>query len=97
MWDKLDIRDRERRLGMLFLSVLLAVPLASVVAMVFPVVGRTAVFSVLGLYWLTTLRRALALREGKCDSAPVGPLSPDEKAKARSKLRATSRPPLGVR
>ena len=97
MWDKLGIRERERRLGLLFMSVLLAVPLASVVGMAFPTVGRTAVFLVVGLYWLTALRRALALREGKWGSAPVGPLSPGEKAKERSKLRTTSRPPLRMR
>jgi hypothetical protein len=97
MWEKLGIRERERRLGLLFLIVLLTVPVASAVAMAFPLAGRMAGFSVLGLFWLATLRRMLALREAKWGSAPVGPLSPDEKAKARSKLLATTPPQRCVR
>jgi hypothetical protein len=89
MWDKLGLRERERRLGMVFLSVLVAVLSGTVLAMAFPLAGRAAAISALGVFWLLMMRRMLALREGKWGPAPVGPLSTDEKAKARSKLRAS--------
>jgi len=86
MWEKLRIRERERRSGVLFVSVLAAVCGASLLALGFPLAGPAASGTVLGIFWLVTLRRWVALREAGWGPAPVGPLSPDERAKARSKL-----------
>jgi hypothetical protein len=90
MQDRLSNRERERRLGMLFVGVLAAVCGGSLLALGFPLVGLVAGVAILGIFWRTTVRRMIALREGKYGPAPVGPLSPDERAKARSKL-------LGIR
>jgi hypothetical protein len=92
MWDKLRIRERERRLGILFVSVLAAVFGGGLVFLGFPPAGQAAVTAVLGLFWLRAVRRKLALRASQWGPAPVGPLSPDERAKARSKLVASRRP-----
>ncbi len=73
-------------LAVLFISVLAAVCCGSALAPAFPMAGLTVVVSILGISTLVTLRRALAVRQGRYGPAPVGPLSPDEKAKARSKL-----------
>ena len=86
MWDKLSIRERERRLGVLFVSVLPAVFGGGLLATDFPLAGQAAAVSVLGIFWLVMVRRMVALRHSRCGPAPVGPLSPDERAKARSKL-----------
>jgi hypothetical protein len=94
MWDKLKIRERERLMAMLFVGVVAAVLGGSLLALGFPLAGRTAGVSVLGIFWLATVRRAVTLRQGKWGPAPVGPLSPDERAKARSKLLATRGPQL---
>ena len=97
MWDKLSIRERERRLGVLFVSVLPAVFGGGLLATNFPLAGQAAAASVLGIVWLVTVRRMVALRQGKWGPAPVGPLSSDERAKARSKLLGASQPGLLVR
>jgi hypothetical protein len=86
MWDKLRIRERERLLGMLFIGVLVAVPSGIVLALAFPLVAQAVLVSALGICWLVALRRLVARRQGKWQAAPVGPLSPDEKLKARAKL-----------
>jgi hypothetical protein len=75
---------------MLFIAVLAAVCCGSAVAPAFPLAAPAVGASILGLYGLAMLRRALVLRQGSYGPAPVGPLSPDEKAKARSKLVGTS-------
>ena len=77
-------------MALLFVSVLAVVLGGSLLVMGFPIAGQTAAITILGIFWLKAMRRMLALREGKWGPAPVGPLSPDERAKARSKL-------LGVR
>jgi hypothetical protein len=44
-----------------------------------------------GICWLFTVRGLVRLRRNRPGAAPVGPLSPDEKLKARSKLLKASR------
>jgi hypothetical protein len=86
MWDKLRIRERERTLGMLFMGILAAAFGYGLLALGFPEAARAGCISVLGIFWLFTVRRLVRLRQNKYGAAPVGPLSPDEKLKARSKL-----------
>ena len=86
MWERLRIRERDRKLAMLFLGVLIAVGCFSALAPALALVGPGAVISVLGFVALLMVRRVLALRQSSYGPAPVGPLSPDEKSKARSKL-----------
>ncbi len=84
MWDNLRIHERDRRLGLLFVNVLLAVCAAGAFSLGFagPAVG----LFILGICCAVMMRRLTALRRGKPGPAPVGPLSPDERVKARSKL-----------
>jgi hypothetical protein len=86
MWDKLRIRERERMLAMLFVSILAGVFGCSLLTLGFPNAAQAAGVSFLGVCWLFTVRRLVGLRQHKYGAAPVGPLSPDEKLKARSKL-----------
>jgi membrane protein implicated in regulation of membrane protease activity len=86
MWDKLRIRERERLLGMLFVGVQVAVLGGILLVLGFPLAGQIMAVLVLGIFWLMTVRRMIARRQSKYGPAAVGPLSPDERAKARSKL-----------
>jgi hypothetical protein len=86
MWDKLRIRERERVLGMLFVGILAAVFGYALLARRFPNAAQAVGVSFLGIFWLFVVRRLIRLRQNKFGAAPVGPLSPDEKLKARSKL-----------
>jgi hypothetical protein len=87
MWEKLRIRVRDRLLGILFLSSLAAVFGYGVLALFFPHAALVAVgISFLAAFCLFVVRRQVWLRRNKYGSAPVGPLSSDEKLKARSKL-----------
>ncbi len=86
MWDRLKIRERDRLLGVLFVGVLVAVLGGCLLALGFPLAGEAVGVTILGIFWLAMMRRMLALRQGNYGPAPVGPLSPDEKAKARAKL-----------
>ena len=86
MWEKLRIREGERVLGMLFVSILAAVFGYSLLALGFPNAAQAVGVSCLGIFWLFAVRRLVRLRQNKYGAAPVGPLSPDEKLKARSKL-----------
>jgi hypothetical protein len=97
MWEKLRIRERERWLGMLFVGVLVAVCGGSLLALGFPLAGPVVGGTILGIFWLAAVRRMILLRQGKWGPAPVGPLSPDERAKARSKLLGARRPGLVMR
>jgi hypothetical protein len=97
MWEKLKIRERERRLGMVFVAVLAAVCGGSLLALGFPLAGPVVGGIVLVGSWLAAARRIVALREGNYGPAPVGPLSPDEKAKARAKLVGVRRLGAGMR
>jgi membrane protein implicated in regulation of membrane protease activity len=71
---------------MLFVGVQAAVVGGSLLALGFPLTGRVAAVLVLGIFWVIAVRRMIARRQSKYGRAAVGPLSPDERAKARSKL-----------
>ena len=86
MWDKLRIRERDRSLGLLFVIAFTIVCAESLLAVGSPLVGGMAGGITLGVFWLVKGRRIMALRQGNLGPAPVGPLSSDERAKARSKL-----------
>jgi hypothetical protein len=86
MWEKLRIRERERMLAVLFVSMLAAVFGYGLLVLGFPNAGPTVGVSFLGFFWLLAARRLIRLRQQRYGPAPVGPLSPDEKLKARSKL-----------
>jgi hypothetical protein len=97
MWEKLSLRERERRLALLFVGVLATVCGGSLLALGFPLAGQAVAISTLGIVWVVAVRRMIALRQGKWGPAPVGPLSPDERAKARSKLLGARRPQMCLR
>ena len=86
MWEKLRIQERERTLGMLFMSVLPAVFGYALLAQGSPGAARVVGIALLGFLWVWAVRRLVRLRPSRSGPAPVGPLSPDEKSKARSKL-----------
>jgi len=86
MWDKLRIRERDRKLGTLFISILLAVFGFALLTLGFPTAAGVVGAAFLGLCWVLTVRSLIRLRRTRHGAAPVGPLSPDEKLKARSKL-----------
>ena len=73
-------------LGMLFVSILLTVFGYSLLALGFPNAAQVVAASLLGAFWVFAVWRLIRLRQHKRGPAPVGPLSPDEKLKARSKL-----------
>ena len=86
MWEKLRIRERERMLGVLFMSILPAVFGYGLLALNFPAAAGVLGMSFLGILWLISVWRLIKRWQKQYDAAPVGPLSPDEKLKARSKL-----------
>ena len=73
-------------LAVLFMSVLPAVFGYGLLAQGSPGAARVVGISLLGILWLVAVRHLGRLRPGRYGPAPVGPLSPDEKLKARSKL-----------
>jgi hypothetical protein len=91
MWDKLRIRDRDRTLAVLFLGMLAGVLGFSLLALGFPAAAEAVGSIFLGLCWLFTVRCLVRLRRNRYGAAPIGPLSHDEKLKARSKLLKGSR------
>ena len=93
MWDKLRIRERERMLGLLFVSVLPAVFVYGLLARNNPNVAAALGVAFLGTFWLFTVWRVVWLWRKKHGPAQVGPLSSDERLKARSRLlKGVSRP-----
>jgi uncharacterized membrane protein YtjA (UPF0391 family) len=95
MWEKLRIRERERMLGVLFVSILPAVFGYGVLALNSPTAAGVVGILFLGIFWLFAVRHLVTLWRKKRDAAPVGPLSADERLKARSKLlKGGSRPIL---
>ena len=52
----------------------------------FPDAARVVGISLLGMFCLYTMRRLVGLWRNEYGPEPVGPLSPDEKLKARAKL-----------
>jgi hypothetical protein len=99
MWEKLRIQVRDRLLGALFMSVLAVVIGATVISYClagtdFPIAAQVVGISIVGIFWLfMVLRWLVVLRRNKYGAAPVGPLSSDEKEKARSKLRPARKQP----
>lgn len=86
MWDKVRLRERERRLGMLF-----GVVCAALAAYVLFFFLSSAAAKVVGgiIVGFTVLIIILQVRQyvrNRPGPAPVGALSPDERIKARSKL-----------
>ena len=79
---------------MLFVGVQVTVAGAALMILGFPFASHLAVVLVVGIFSVLIVRQMIARRQSKCERAPVGPLSPDERAKARSKLvRSYSRSP----
>ena len=91
MWDKLRIRERDRTLAVLFLGMLAAVLGVFLLALGFPNAAEAVGVIFVGICWVFTVRCLVRLRRNRPGAAPVGPLSPDEKIKARSKLLKASR------
>ena len=91
MWDKLNVRERERMGAVLFVSILAAICCYSLLAMDFPYAAQGLGGVVLGAFSLFAMRRLVALRQRRWGAAPIGPLSPDERSKARSKLLKAGR------
>lgn len=86
MWEKLRIRERDRILGYLFLAAFLAFLVFGFLAMGFPqaALATGIAFLLASAVMMTrTIRIWLQCRSAR---APVGPLSVDERIKARSKL-----------
>ena len=86
MWEKLRLRERDRMWGVLFVGMLAAVLGYGLLALGFPYAAQAVGISLAGYLWLLGVRRLLILRQSKYGPATIGPLSPDEKLKARSKL-----------
>ena len=91
MWDKLRIRERDRTLAVLFLGMLAVVLGFFLLALGFPQAAEVVGGIFLVICWMFTVRCLVRLRRTRYGAAPVGPLSPDEKVKARSKLLKASR------
>ncbi len=73
-------------LGVLFVSVLPAVFGYGLLAANSPGAAGVVGLSLLGIFWLFAVWRLARVWQKRHDAAPVGPLSPDERLKARSKL-----------
>jgi hypothetical protein len=86
MWEKLRIRERDRLMGLLFVGTLLAFLGFSLLALGFPNAALAAGVCFLATLCALTARCVRTWLLNKPGRAPVGPLSPDEKLKARSKL-----------
>ena len=89
MWEKLKIRDRDRLLGFLFVSTLLAVLAFSLLALGFPRAALATGVGFLGTLGVIAARCFRIWLLCKSGRVPVGPLSDDERLKARSKLLKT--------
>jgi hypothetical protein len=86
MWDKLRIHERQRILGILFMGILPAVFGYGLLVQNSPGAAQVVGISFLVILWLLAMRGLVRLRQKKYDTAPVGPLSADERVKARAKL-----------
>jgi hypothetical protein len=86
MWDKLRIRDRDRIMGMLFFNSLLAFVVFIFFAMGLPRAALVVGVCFLLILFLMTRRFIGVWLECRSARAPVGPLSYDERLKARAKL-----------
>ena len=86
MWDKLRNEERQRTLAVLFVCVLPAVFGYGLLVQNSPGAARVVGILLLAILWLMAVRFLARLRQRKYDTAPVGPLSADERVKARAKL-----------
>ncbi len=86
MWEKLRIRERERALALLFVGSVAAVFCYGLLTQGCPAAAGPVGLSILGICCLLAGQRLVRRLRHKHGAAPVGPLSPDEKLKARSKL-----------
>ena len=86
MWEKLNLRERDRIWGYLFLVAFLAFVTFSLLAMGFPQAALTFGLCLLLAASLMLARVVRIWLEIRSARAPVGPLSSDERIKARSKL-----------
>jgi len=86
MWEKLRIRERDRLLGFLFVGTLLAFLGFSLLALGFPLAALATGVCFLGTLGVIVARCFRIWLQCKSGRAPVGPLSADERLKARSKL-----------
>jgi hypothetical protein len=86
MWEKLRIRERDQIMGYLFVFAFLSFIGFWLLALGLPgAAGVAAGFFVLAIAFATA-RAVRHWLEGKSARAPVGPLSADERCKARTKL-----------
>ncbi len=88
MWDKFASRERDRQLALLFVAVLIGFCIYGVVADRSPTAARV-IAAIFGAAFVAMLVRLFASRSwAKSGQTPVGTLSPDERAKARIKLKS---------
>ena len=86
MWEKLRIRERDRMLGFLFVNSLLAFIGFCLLALGLPKAALAAGICFLGTMGVMAARFFRIWLQSRSARTPVGPLSSDEKLKARSKL-----------
>jgi hypothetical protein len=95
MWEKLKIRERERTLGILFAGVALAIFIYVLLGSISAIIARVGLAVAAGILCLFAVRLYVLRWRSRGGRTPVGPLSPDERTKARSKLlhqKATTQP-----
>ncbi len=86
MWEKTNMYARERMLGVLFGFTLFLLLIYILIWNGSTFGGRLIGALILAGLLVVLLRRILKARKLKGGRATVGPLSPDERLKARSKL-----------
>jgi hypothetical protein len=86
MWEKLKIRERDRLLGFLFVSSLLAFIAFCLLALGLPHAAMGAGVCFLGTVCVLVARFVRIWLQCRSAPMPTGPLSSDEKLKARAKL-----------
>lgn len=86
MWEKVRIRQRERILGMLFMGICAAMFGYLVLALASSVVAEAVATGLIGMLCLFAIAWSSRFHRNKPGRPPIGPLSSDERAKARSKL-----------
>jgi hypothetical protein len=91
MWEKSRLRERQRMLAILFGFTLGLLLMYVAFWNSFPLGGRIVGVVILGLVCLKLVRLFLVVRRMRAERAPTGPLSYDERLKARSKLMTPKR------
>jgi hypothetical protein len=92
MWEKFRIWERERLLGMLFVGIWAALQGYVVLTLVSGAVAIAVAGAATGLLCVLAIGWFRRFRRNKRGRAPIGPLSGDERAKARSKLLKPKQP-----